>query len=152
MSRFKHIFLAVVLPIAVSLSGCTFHYNTMQQSHLSGLQIQPLTPEQYEILGDVKGSGKATYFLFFEVNNQTQYAGEIMNGGWSISDWFVNSAYRMAHFQAIKSAKGADALIAPRYEVQTWGAPWVLTTTTVTVYAKAIRLKSIAPETPAAKQ
>lgn len=151
MARFKRALGVLWASLMASLCGCTFHYNTMQQAHLGGLQFQPLTPEQYEILGDVKGAGKATYFLFFEVNNQTQYAGEMVSGGWGLSNWFINSAYRQAHFQAIKSAQGADALIAPRYEVQTWGAPWVLTTTTVTVYAKAIRLKSVALEPPTAK-
>jgi hypothetical protein len=151
MQALKRVPLLTLAALVTTLSGCTFHYNSMQQAHLGGLQIQPLTAEQYEIIGDVKGSGKATYFLFFELNNQTQYAGEIVSGGWGFSDWFMNSAYRSAHFQAIKSAQGADALIAPRYEVQSWGAPWVLTTTTVTVYAKAIRLKSIAPEPPSAK-
>ncbi|MEB3196066.1 MAG: hypothetical protein VKP62_02580 [Candidatus Sericytochromatia bacterium] len=132
---------ALLTTVAFS-AGCTFNYSAMREAQIGHLQLAPLTPDQYEIVGDVKGSGKATYFLFFELNNQTQYEGEFLPGGWGFKDWFLNSAYRMAHFQAIKSAAGADALVAPRYEVQTWGAPGILTTTTVTVYAKAIRLKA----------
>ncbi|MEB3222273.1 MAG: hypothetical protein VKS61_09370 [Candidatus Sericytochromatia bacterium] len=139
--------LALVLS-ALAATGCTFHVNTISHAGLGDLQFAPLGPDQYEILSEVKGSGKATYFLWFEVNNQIQYSGEIVGHA---SSWWLNSAYRKAHYAAIKSVPGADMLIAPRYEVETWGAPALLNTTTVTVYAKAIRLRSGGASAPASQ-
>ncbi|MEB3328886.1 MAG: hypothetical protein VKQ33_06605 [Candidatus Sericytochromatia bacterium] len=146
MTRIFPVLVSVVMGLAAS--GCTFHVNTISHAGLGDLQFAPFGPDQYEILSDVKGSGRSTYFLWFEVNNQVQYSGEIVGHA---SSWWLNSAYRKAHFAAIKSVPGADMLIAPRYEVETWGAPGLLNTTTVTVYAKAIRLRSGSGAAPASR-
>ncbi len=103
----------LLLIITIVFEGCRHEYRSMQQTTAS-LTIIP-SKEQYTILGDVEGEGHAK--------------------GKGIKA--IDMAKENALYTAIGQLKGADLLLAPRFEITVKGRR-----VHVTVKAKAIQLKT----------
>ncbi|MEI6489969.1 MAG: DUF6567 family protein [Bacteroidota bacterium] len=117
--------LSILLLIsAVILSGCTVTHHYMDVGRVADVQIAPLTKDQYKILSNVNGNGRATRVLFF--------GGGVKR--------LTNKAEKKAMEVAITSIPSADLLIAPHWEVNIQRGFVFFTTVNVSVKAKAVQI------------
>lgn len=128
----KRISFLVVLILALGVMSCTSVRKTMSSLGVQNMKIEPLTPAQYEILGEVEGYGEASRFLIF---------GATFNK-YSDIPGVEGKAAGQATYDAISKLEGADMLIAPRYEMETFSVLGIYKTARVKVKAKAISIKS----------
>ena len=103
-------------------------------------EVNALARDEYEILGRTSGKGCAEYvglwplpIFWFESEN---VSGAI--GGFGVWD----RAKSVATYRALKSVPAADALIAPRYEEETYQVFVWYKRSCATVTGKAIRIKT----------
>jgi hypothetical protein len=132
MKRIASIVLGLVLVVVAT--SCTIQRKTINQIGFQNLEIS-LQPNQYEIIGDVEGTGKSKQVIFFLSGFISAITGRSIGA-------FIR-AKELAEFEAVSKARGADVLISPRYEVKTRRIPLLLVTiekAEVTIYAKAVRL------------
>jgi hypothetical protein len=118
----KIIYLIVVVSMVITTS-CSSTYRTMSASHISPVNLAPLTPEQYSISQDIEGVGEASSFLIFGIGSQFR-------------------AKDRAMCDAINKIPNADMLISPRFEVSKFSIPLIYSHFTVKVKGKSIQLKT----------
>ena len=129
--------------------GCSSTYSSMQQSNLE-TSIQ-LDKSQYEIVGDIKGSSQVTYIWFFPywwipLTTESEYGSfELKSGRFirrSHQGIFFISPDQIAMYDAIKSVKGVDAIIVPKFstEYSYLGFPFIFRKY-VKVTGKGIKIK-----------
>ena len=123
MKKFAFLLL---LAIALLSFSCTSIRKTMSSVGVQDIKLQPLSPDQYEVLGQVEGYGEATRVLFFGTTFKS----------YSDLPGVEGKAAGKATFNAISQLEGADILIAPRYEVEKFDV--------IGIYAKAkaVQIKS----------
>lgn len=116
-----------LIPLSIlfilAFSSCRTSSRIVSSTQLSKLNIEPLTKDQYTILPDVEGIGSASSFLFFGLD-------------------YKKRAKNSAMFNAIGKIPGADMLIAPRFEINTFSFLSIYQKATITVKSKAIQLKT----------
>jgi uncharacterized protein YbjQ (UPF0145 family) len=130
----KKLLILTFVAVALVSTSCTNSQKLINTVGFFPIQIQ-LQPNQYEIIGDTEGTGKAKYVRSPFDGIRTAITGRSVGA--------YQRALELAHFEAISKSRGADALIAPRYETKTRNIPLLIVTlerAEVTVYAKAIRL------------
>lgn len=126
MKRTMQIFsLFSILALVLVLSSCSSAYKSINSGKVADIELQPLTPDRYIILGEVEGYGTAAGL-----------------GGAIALNGRVEKAKRNAEFQAISKIEGADMLLAPRYEIETFAFPLFFSSAKVKVKAKAVRIKA----------
>jgi hypothetical protein len=125
------LFSMTTLLAMVAFTSCVSVNKTVPVVQFYPLQIEPLNPTQYEILGDVEGVGTSTGVLFLNTG--------IKFGGGEAG--VVGIAKAKATYDALSKHEGADAIIAPRYDIQTFSFPIFFRKATVKMKGKAIRIK-----------
>ena len=96
---------------------------------VQNVELQPLGPDQYEILGEVEGYGEATRFLIF---------GATMNK-FSDIPGVEGKAAGKAMYNAISMHEGADVLLAPKWDTEVFDA-LIFKKAKVKVKAKAVKI------------
>ena len=124
----KTVILSLVA-IALLAFSCTSVRKTMSMVGVQNVELQPLGPDQYEILGEVEGYGEATRFLIF---------GATMNK-FSDIPGVEGKAAGKAMYNAISMHEGADVLLAPKYDTEVFDA-LIFKKAKVKVKAKAVRI------------
>ena len=135
--------------IIILFYGCSSTYSSIQQSNLE-TSIQ-LDKSQYEIVGDIKGSSKVTYiwippYFWFPLTTESEYGSFEINSGRFIrrshQGIFFISPDQIAMYDAIKSVKGVDAIIVPKFtsEYSLFGFPFIFSKY-VRVTGKGIKIK-----------
>lgn len=148
----KRLFLSIcTVVILFSLFQC----GTQMQMKIPGatypgaLKFEELKRNEYEVLGEVKGQGKASYtglwpipVFWFSVSDEKY--GNVTNlklwSSFGIGE--VNIAKEIAVYKALESIPDADLIIEPRYRVvkKSW-AIWH-SKAAVEVKGKAIKIKT----------
>lgn len=128
----KKIFYAFFAVSLLLIASCTSINRTISTVGVHEIFIEPLTPSQYEILGEVDGYGEASRFLIFGSTFQK----------YSNLPGVEGKAAGKATYNAISKLEGADMLIAPRFEVETYSFIGLYKKSRVKVKAKAIQIKS----------
>jgi hypothetical protein len=120
---------AIVLALGF-LASCSSAYKSINTGGVANIELERIKPDRYVILDEVEGYGTA--------------AG--LGSGSSILAQGVNArlekAKRNAEYQAISKVEGADMLLAPRYEIESFSIPMLFSSYKVKVKAKAVRIKS----------
>ena len=131
--------------IIIIFTGCSQTFSTMQHSNLE-TSIQ-LDKSQYEIVGDIRGSADVTYiFIFFGwfpfgfESNYGQF--ELHSGRFVRFRGLFPQPEQNAIYNAIRSAKGVDAIITPKFNTEySWfGFPFFFKKS-VRVTGKGIKIK-----------
>ncbi len=117
--------LAIMLLFMFCSFGCTTAYKSIGVASVADIKLEPLKPADYIILEEVEGVGSKGSFL----------------GGFGFAlDGVTEKAQRDAAYQAVSRVEGADMLLAPRYEIETFLFPIFFGKAKVKVKAKAIRI------------
>lgn len=124
----KTLILSLVA-IALLAFSCTSVRKSMSMVGVQDVKIEPLGPDQYEILGEVEGYGEAARFLIF---------GATFNK-YSDIPGVEGKAAGKAMYNAISMHEGADVLLAPKYETEVFDA-LIFKKAKVKVKAKAVRI------------
>ena len=106
--------------------GCSSAYKSIRATEVAPIEIAPLKRNEYVIMNEVEGNGQKSSIF-----------GLLLN-----MDAVVSLAQRDASFQAVSKVEGADMLIAPRYEIETFNFLGIYKQAKVKVKAKAIRIKA----------
>ena len=124
----KTVILSLVA-IALLAFSCTSVRKTMSMVGVQNVELQPLGPDQYEILGEVEGYGEAARFLIFgaTINKFSDIPG------------VEGKAAGKAMYNAISMHEGADVLLAPKYDTEVFDA-LIFKKAKVKVKAKAVRI------------
>ena len=133
----KHfLFLVLVILTGALISGCTH-----RTSHLTGSSLSPvaeINPE-YEVISEVTGTGTATYSGLYPIPISLISISE----GREI--FFGFGPYKYARAKAVENAMNqnpdADTIIIYRIDEEKQGFLCWYKRSTVTVKAKAIKLK-----------
>ncbi len=111
------------------LASCSTAYKSINSGAVANVSLEPLKPDRYIILEEVEGEGKA--------------AGLGAGGGGFFGGMSrVDKAKRNAEYQAISKVEGADMLLAPRFEIETFSFLFIFSSAKVKVKAKAVRVKA----------
>ncbi|MEI8206151.1 MAG: hypothetical protein WCG03_04675 [Kiritimatiellales bacterium] len=94
------------------------------------------TTATYDVIGPATGSASATIILGFIALGVPNEVGAIATGTPSIS---LDPVKNAATYKAIESVANADALVAPRWHIETTDDWVVYKKVTATVKGKAIR-------------
>jgi hypothetical protein len=121
----KLLYVFAVLLLAGTLFSCSSAYKSINSGRVADIELQPLAPDRYIILGEVEGYGTASG----------------LGGGIALRGR-IEKAKRNAEFQAISKVEGADMLLAARYEIETFVFPLFFSSAKVKVKAKAVRIKA----------
>jgi len=124
----KLIFSFVTI-LVIIMSSCTTLNRSIQTVPVQSVSIEPLNRDEYVIMDEVEGYGFASSIFIFDIGS-----------GFSGND-YVSRAKAKALYDAISKIEGADAIIAPRIEVEIFKVPLFYREATVKVKAKAIRIK-----------
>ena len=135
--------------IIILFYGCSSTNSSIQQSNLE-TSIQ-LDKSQFEIVGDIKGSSKVTYiwippYFWLPLTTESEYGSFEINSGRFIrrshQGIFFISPDQIAMYDAIKSVKGVDAIIVPKFtsEYSLFGFPFIFRKY-VRVTGKGIKIK-----------
>ena len=98
--------------VALLTFSCTSVRKTMSEVGVQHVELEPLKPDQYEIMGEVEGFGEAARFLIF---------GATWNKYGNIPG-VEGKAAGKAMYNAISMQEGADVLLAPKYDVEVFDA------------------------------
>jgi len=120
--------ILVFAVIASVLSSCSSAYKSIDTGTVANIELEPLKPERYVILEEVEGFGTA--------------AGLGSGAGLLSGVPRLDKAKRNAEYQAISKVEGADMLLAPRYEIESFNFLFFFSSVKVKVKAKAIRIKA----------
>lgn len=102
---------AALTTIIMLCSGCTTFESNAPRVPMGYLNFAPLSPDEYEILGNAEGTASVGHFLFFPFGDYNLY-GSLGGGG---TGFFGSGSSRgAAMYKAIESVPGADALLAVR--------------------------------------
>lgn len=134
--------ILAALALAVTLAGCASVSNEMMVA-----QAVVLQRDDVEIIGDVEGRGSITTFLLIFPMGAKNQKGTVAGRTTADAGIFARilGATSLAEANAIYDAiekSGADALLYPRFESKESGIPLLFTKQTVTVKAKAIKVKT----------
>jgi hypothetical protein len=132
ISKMKKTIIYLLSAFVLINFSCTSIHKTMSSVGVQDIKIQPLTPDQYEVMGQVEGYGEATRILFFGANFKS----------YSDLPGVEGKAAGKATYNAISQLEGADILIAPRYEVEKFDFLGIYAKARVKVKAKAVQIKS----------
>ena len=122
----------LLLAIAFICFSCTSVRKTMSSVGIQNIKIEPLSQDQYDVLGQVEGYGEAARFLFFGSSLKR----------YSDLPGVEGKAAGKATYNAISQLEGADILIAPRYEVEKLNVMGLFVKARVKVKAKAVQIKT----------
>ena len=125
----KKTLILSLVAIALLAFSCTSVRKTMSMVGVQNVELQPLGPDQYEILGEVEGYGEATRFLIF---------GATMNK-FSDIPGVEGKAAGKAMYNAISMHEGADVLLAPKWDTEVFDA-LIFKKAKVKVKAKAVKI------------
>lgn len=128
----RSILAVVAVAFLVSVAGCTSMSNTIpgRQPGLEELS----TEATYDVIGPTEGTSSGGRLFWFIPIGMENKAGNI--GGRIIP--FPNPVLAAATYNAIENVPGADAMIAPRYNIVTKNY-FIYKEQTVTIKGKAIR-------------
>ena len=98
----------IILANCLFLLSCSTAYKSIGITSVADVKLEPLKPTEYVILDEVEGVGKKGGFL----------------GGFGFAlNGLTEKAKRDAAYQAVSKVEGADMLLAPRYEIETFIFP-----------------------------
>lgn len=130
----KILCLSTVLGLVVMFSGCS---SMKAVAPAGALPLQELkTSATYDVIGPATGTASGTVILGFIALGVPNEAGAIATGTPSVS---LDPIKNAATYKAIESVKDADALVAPRWHIETTDNWVVYKKVTATVKGKAIR-------------
>ncbi|MFC1849326.1 hypothetical protein ACFL27_03870 [candidate division CSSED10-310 bacterium] len=125
---------------AISIQGCVFKGAIAPGVMVpSFLEVEKLTRQEYEILGDVEGHGCATFHSLFPL--PIFWVSDEGKAGTLIGLSARGSAKQTAIYHALHSVPGADAILMPRFYTKTKSIFIWYRKTCATVKGKAIRIK-----------
>ena len=127
----KSLFVAVVA--AVALSSCTTLDRSIQTVPVAAVEIEPLKRSEYVLMDEVEGFGTSSKFLSINI-------AAIASGDESATTTGI--AKSKARYDALSKLEGADALVAPKMEVEVFRLGFLYEKATVKIRAKAIRIKT----------
>ena len=121
----RSILSTLLVAILLGLAGCSTAYKSIGVASVADVKLEPLSPGEYIILEEVEGLGRKGAFL----------------GGFGFAlNRITEKAKREAAYQAVSRVEGADMILAPRYEIETFIFPLFYGMARVKVKAKAIRI------------
>jgi hypothetical protein len=138
MMRFV-LLVAALVPLAGFSSGCSSLSAGIGMAGTPKIAIEGLKRNEYQILGEVEGNATARSAFFGIVKwGPNEGVGNDLPGAFAT---VKERAYAAAAYDAISKVPDADSLLEPRWNAKTWSVPGLYAGATVTVKAKAIRVK-----------
>ncbi|MFA5138799.1 MAG: hypothetical protein WC728_06145 [Elusimicrobiota bacterium] len=141
----KRMHLAMLVGMAVLLTGCVssikkYPYGMMN----TGLSLNSLARDQYEILSDVEGRASASQILFFKFTEggNKSFSGSLASGRQEFLMGGADPVIQAALYNAMESQPDADGIVAVRViKGEQTVVPLLFKKITVTLKGKAIKVK-----------
>ncbi|HDS08791.1 MAG TPA: hypothetical protein ENN73_01060 [Firmicutes bacterium] len=136
MNTRKFLLGVFVLVVLILYSGCTHRTSHLQGSYLSPVaQINP----EYEVLSDVTGIGSSSYVGFYPIPFSVLTVSDGRNLLFGFKPY--SKAKAAAFKQALAQNPNADTIIIYKIEEEEEKVLWWFKKSTVTVKAKAVKIK-----------
>ncbi len=143
----------LILAVVVVFAGCTTSVKSDPGVSISGLTLQTLERDEFEILDRVEGTGRTTTILGLITLPFNRQAGYVSTQGvlpippgplaTLTGSSRVYKAQRMALYNALAQVPEADVVLPTKATIEISSViPFIIKVQTATVAGKAIRVKT----------